>query len=207
MHPFVVGIAGGSGSGKSTVAFGLEDKFPGQVTVFHVDDYFKPAAEVPVLEGLTNWDDPEALYHEKMIHDLALLKAGQTAVINTKSPRLNPDFPETRQRIPVEFQPRPLIVVEGFLALHFPGLRQLLDLSVFLDAPFDLHIARRVHSKQLKAEFPDDYQERIIRPMHEKYVAPSKQYADGVIDVSETPQETVLEQVTELILQRTTLQD
>src|SRR5690349_16618679 len=138
MTPYVVGLAGGSGSGKSTLAFGVADALPGDVLVFHLDDYFRPEEEVPVKEGMVYWDDPRALYAGKMVTDLARLKAGERAIINTKSPRLNPDFIKTGKRLPVEFEPKRLIIAEGFLTLHYSGLRRLLDLSIYLDSPFDL---------------------------------------------------------------------
>src|SRR5487761_1558705 len=189
MSNFVLGIAGGSGAGKSTVAFGLVDKWPEDTLIFHLDDYFKPEKDVPKVDGLANWDSPEALYVDKMVQDLALLKSGQPAVINTKSPRLNPDFLKTGKRIPIEFQPKSLIVVEGFLSLHFKALRKLMDLTVYLEAPYELHTSRRVHGKL--HNFPPEYDELILRPMHEQYVLPSKQFADQMIEVGKLSKEQV----------------
>jgi uridine kinase len=204
MTNFVLGIAGGSGAGKSTLAFGLEDKWPKDTLVFHLDDYFKPEDDVPKVRNLTNWDSPEALYSEKMARDLQLLKTGVSAVINTKSPRLNPDFLQTGKRIPVEFKPKPLIVVEGFLSFHFEALRRLMDLSVYLDAPYELHSSRRIHGKLHK--FPPEYDEYILRPMHEQYVAPSKQYADVVMDVAVLTKNQALQKMVELVIERTDLE-
>lgn len=197
MQSFVLGISGGSGSGKSTLAFGIQDALPAQTLVFHLDDYFKPETEVPQRAGFVNWDDPEALYHQKMTQDLKMLKSGQPATINTKSPRLNPEFLKTGKRIPITFQSKPLIVVEGFLSLHYPDLRELFDTSVYLEAPFELHTARRVHGK-LHA-FPPEYDELVLQPMHKQFVAPSKQYATEVIDVSEQSAETVLAHLLEVL--------
>ena len=201
MSNFVLGIAGGSGTGKSTLAFGLADKWPDSTVVFHLDDYFKPEAMVPKIHGLANWDSPDALFADKMIRDLQQLKNGKPAVINTKSPRLNPDFLETGLRIPVEFQPKPLIIVEGFLSLHFEHLRELMDLRIYLDAPYELHKARRVHGKL--HDFPSNYDDYVLKPMHERYVAPSKQHADKIIDVAELKKEQVITEVSELILEKT----
>lgn len=195
--PFVLGVCGGSGSGKSTLAFGLADTYPDETLVFHVDDYFRPEADVPKLHGMPNWDCPEALYTDKMVNDLRALKQGMPAIINTKSPRLNPGFLKTGKRIPVEFQPRPLIIVEGFMALHLAELRNLFDCSIFLDAPFELHASRRIHGKLHK--FPPEYDEFVLRPMHEKYVLPSKKFADVVIQVDQKTAADVLAEAQKLL--------
>ncbi len=193
MKSFVVGLCGGSGAGKSTLAFSLEDSYPGKVTVFHLDDYFRPSDEVPKLHGLTNWDDPRALYSDKMIKDLSALKNGRTTIINTKSPRLNPDFLKTGKRIPVEFRPNTLIVVEGFLTFYFKELRDLIDFSVYLEAPYELHTSRRVHGKL--HNFPSQYNDLVLKPMHEKYVYPYKKFADMVLGINGLSKEKVLEEV------------
>lgn len=198
MKSFVLGLAGGSGVGKSTLAFGLQDEFgEDNVLIFHIDDYFKPKELVPIVDGVSNFDHPDALYVDKIAKDLKMLIAGRPVTIMTKSPRHNPDFLKTKQRIPVEFPSKPLIVVEGFLTLRLKPIRELLDSSIYLDAPFDRHIVRRVHGKI--HNFPMDYTEKILRPMHQKYVEPSKQYADEIIDVSELTAEQVLDRVSEMI--------
>lgn len=193
MNSFVIGICGGSGTGKSTLAFGLLDSWPDKVTVFHLDDYFRPENEVPSLHGMVNWDDPGALYSDKMVKDLSTLKSGMPTVINTKSPRLNPDFLKTGERIPVEFQPKPIIVVEGFLTFYFGALRNLFDLSIYLEASFNVHTKRRVHGKL--HNFPPNYNNLVLEPMHKRYVFPYKKYADLVIDTEKLTKEDVLKEV------------
>ena len=202
MKPFVVGIAGGSGSGKSTLAIGLQKTFPNAVLIFHLDDYFKPEADVPVRANMANWDHPQALYYTKMVHDLAALKAGKTVTVLTKSPALNPSFVKTGKRIPVDFVPQQIIIVEGFLVLHYTKIRKLLDMSVFLDAPFYVHSQRRVHGKL--HNFPPDYDSAVLRPMHDRYVTPSRVHADTVLNVTQLNQTQVLATVAGLIAKRTT---
>jgi len=204
MKPFVVGIAGGSGSGKSSLAMGLQKTFPNYVLVFHLDDYFRPANEIPVRAGMQNWDDPRSLYYSKMAKDLAELKAGHSVIINTKSPLLNPDFVRTGQRIPVKFSPMPIIVVEGFLALHYPKIRKLLDLSFYLDAPFQTHVERRIHSGLHPSQFPPEYRRLVLRPMHDRYVAPSKVHADVSLNVAKLNEKDVLRRVAALITAKIT---
>jgi uridine kinase len=89
-NPFIIGICGGAG--KSTHTYGLTDSYPKKFTVFHLDDYFRPVSKVPKLRGMVNYNVPDALYSDKMIRDLSKLKSGKSTIINTKSPRLNPDF-------------------------------------------------------------------------------------------------------------------
>jgi uridine kinase len=180
--PFLLGITGPSGSGKTTLALALEDAYPGQVTVVHMDDYFKEEPDVPRLEGLINWDHPGAFRPADAVRDLESLKAGVEVVINTKSPRLNPDFDRTLQRIPYTHWPAPLIVFEGLLVLHFPGLRELMDRSIYLDARIEQTAQRRVTA--VLPNWPEDYDERVLFPMFEKYVAPTRAMADRVLNVS-----------------------
>jgi len=199
MKPFVVGIAGGSGSGKTSVALALQAALPGLVTIFHMDDYFRPAAEVPLRASRHNWDDPRALYYSQMAKDLAHLKAGESVIINTKSPLLNPDFPRSGQRIPISFQPKPLLIVEGAFALYYPKIRQLLDLSIYLDAPFHTHVSRREHSQPQTAEHPDDYRRLVLRPMHDRFVGPSKVHAEVRLDAAQLNQKQVVRHIMTLL--------
>lgn len=189
MKPFILGLAGGSGSGKSTLAFGLQDLLDGKATIVHLDDYFKKEADVPRFANVANWDDPEALRHQQMVADIKDLIKGKAVSIYTKSPRLNPEYAKNEQRIYVEHQPNPLIIVEGFLTLHYPDLRKLINFSIYLKAPFDTHIERRVHGTNTY------YSNNVIKPMHEKYVSPSESYADKVIEVTDNPKEQVLKEV------------
>jgi uridine kinase len=191
--PFVLGVAGATGSGKSTLAYGLQDKFPGKVAVLHLDDYFIPKEQMSDMAGFKNWDDPESLKYKQFASELSKLISGQTITVDTKSARLNPDYYKTQKYKTVEIEPKPLIVVDGFLLLHYPGLRELLDKSVFLNAPFEIHSNRRVHPAE------QEYKNNVIRPMVEKYVVPSSVHADLVIDVVENGQDEVLSQVIEIL--------
>lgn len=193
MKPFVVGIAGGTGSGKSTLTFGLEEIFSGKVTTVHLDDYFKPPEEVPKQGGMLNYDHPDALYLERLVKDLHALKSGKTVVINSKDHRVMGEYGTASERNPTNHYPRPLVLVEGFLTLSYGPIRQLLDLKIYLDAPFELHLGRRVHFML------DEYSKQVLRPMHDRYVEPSKRYADRIIDVSKLKPVEVLQQVEQLI--------
>jgi uridine kinase len=197
MKPYVLGLCGGSGSGKSTLAFGLADRYPGKVTVFQLDDYFRQREEVPMLHGFANYDDPLALYSERMIADLATLISGKPVTINTKSPRLNPDYVKTRKRIPAIFRPNKLIVVEGFLTLYFEGLRKQFDYSIYLDVPFDVSTDRRAGEKI--NNYSPEYFGHVLKPMSERYVYPNKKYANRIVKVDDKSKHYTLGEVDEIL--------
>jgi uridine kinase len=193
MRSVCIGIAGGTGVGKSTLCHGLMDVHPGKIGLVQLDDYFKPEDLVPLYDGHKNWDCPEALYLDKLIEDVSILRSGQSVTISTKNERLNPDYATTDRRIPVVFKPKPLLLVEGYLVLHDARLRELLDVSIFLELDHVTRLKRRVHFMY------DKYEQEVLVPMHERYVEPTKQFADYVISVSELSAQQVLSKTTELL--------
>lgn len=188
MKPIFIGIAGGTGAGKSTLCAALMDKYPDTVGLIQLDDYFKPLAQVPKFEGHTNWDNPDALYLDKLATDLAELSQGKSIVINTKNERLNPDYKKTDKRISVEFQPKQIMLVEGYLALFDERVRKFLTTSIWLDVDHETRWDRRVHFK-----YPE-YEEKVLRPMYKQFVEPMKQYAAYIIDASKIAKEQVIEE-------------
>ena len=193
MPPIFVGIAGGTGSGKSTLCTALQNKHPVAVGLIQLDDYFKPEAEVPKLEGMTNWDHPNALSLAKLARDLFELAEGNPVVINTKNELLNPAYKRTKKRIPVEFRPKPVMLVEGFLVLWDERIRRFFATAIWLDIDHDVRWARRVHFK-----YPE-YEEKVLIPMHQRYVEPTKQYATHVIDIANKSKEEILAEVENII--------
>lgn len=191
MNPYVIGVAGGSGTGKSTLVKGLMEKTT--AILVQLDDYVRPESEVPKVGQLFNYDSPKAWNLEKMSHDLAALKHGETIKVFAKDHFNQGSYGKPSKGVWQERRPAPLVIAEGFLTLWDPNIRQHLDLKIFLDAPFDVHLERRIHFKF------DEYTRKVLQPMHEKYVAPSKVYADEVIDVSEKSQHAVLEEVSRMI--------
>jgi len=193
MKPIFIGIAGGTGAGKSTLCIALQDKYPDKIGLIQLDDYFKPSAEVPKIDGIENWDSSESLYLEKLARDLAKLSQGHPAVINTKNARLNPEYTRTEKRIPVEFQPKPIMLVEGYLTLYDERVRKFLNTTIWLETDHDTRWARRVHFKN------SEYEEKVLKPMHKKFVEPTKQYAEHIIDVSNLSKEEVFSQVENIL--------
>jgi len=188
----LIGIAGGSGAGKSTVCFGLWDKHPKEVGVFHLDDYFKPKEEVPVLNGRLNFEDPASIDFERFRKDLESLKKGQSVKVYTKSERLNPHF-ETKGKILVEIEAKPIMLVEGYLLFYDEQVRNLFDIKIYLDIPHEARYARRVHFKDR------EYEEQFLIPMHKKYVEPTKTFAEHIINVSKLSKKEVLSDVEKII--------
>jgi uridine kinase len=177
MRPFVVGIAGGSGAGKSTLARELA-RAAGSALVVEVDWYYRDLSHLPAAERAEwNFDHPDALDWDLLRDHVRNLQSGRAV----RRPVY--DF-VSHTRLPhgVDLQPQPLAVVEGILALHDPALRELLDLKIFVEAPRDLRLSRRLRrdvaergrsDRSVRLQF-----ERTVDPMHELFVAPSGGFAD-----------------------------
>jgi len=194
IKPIFIGIAGGTGAGKSTVCSALLAKYPSDIVLIQLDDYFKPAADIPRLNDMENWDHPDSLYLEKLADDLKELSAGRSVVINTKNEILNPEYKHTEQRILAKFMPMPVMLVEGYLVLWDERVRKFFERSIFLDVAHDVRWERRVHFKI------DGYENAVLVPMHEQFVEPTKRHASDIIDVSDLKKDEVFKKVEEIIL-------
>ncbi|MFA6585548.1 MAG: hypothetical protein WCS86_00075 [Candidatus Paceibacterota bacterium] len=190
-----IGITGGSGVGKSTICNTLKIKYPDKIQLIQVDDYFKPTKDKPKIGEIINSDHPDALYLDKLANDLNQLLLGKSIVINTKNQLLNPEYEKTKIKIPIQFDPRPIVLVEGFLLLHNKEVRSLLDTSIFLDLEHKIRWKRRLNYSNKNKE----YEEKVIIPMHNQYIEPTKKYAEHIIDVSDLTKEQVLEKVENII--------
>ena len=186
MKPTFIGIAGGTGAGKSTLCAALMNKYPNKIGLIQLDDYFKPSDEIPMLEEHKNWDHPDALYFNKLAKDLSKLSQGKPVVINTKNERLNPEYKKTGKRIAVTFKPKPIMLVEGYLVFFDERIRKFFTTSLWLDVDHKTRWSRRVHFK-----YPA-YEEKVLLPMHNQFAEPTKQYAERIIDVSGLSKEQVL---------------
>jgi uridine kinase len=195
IKPIFIGIAGGSGSGKSALCNILKNKYPDKIEVIHLDDYFKPRAERPKVENLINSDHPDSINFLELAKDLEKFTHGKSVLVNTKDEYLNPEYEKTREKIPVEFFPKPIMLVEGFLLLHDEKIRKLLETTIFLDLEHTTRWSRRAHLANKNKE----YEEKVIIPMHNKYIEPTKKYAEHVIDVSNLNKEQVLEKVEKIL--------
>jgi uridine kinase len=184
-NPFIIGIAGASGSGKSTLATHIKKKYSEKVEVIHFDDYQKEEKEVPLLENMRNWDHPDAIDFEKLLNDIKKLKNKEEVKILTKDRLINPNYEEVGRKENI-LQAKPILILEGYLALHSDKIRELLDYTIFLDIPIEESMKRR--DKLVEG---DEYNSKILKPMHLKYVKPSQKYAKLQIDALKNNSEKV----------------
>ena len=180
--PLIIGIAGGSGSGKTTIAESIVNAIgPESVVLIQQDAYYRDQTDLPLEQrAKVNYDHPDSMETELLVHHLAELRAGRSIE------RPVYDF-STHNRAPqmVRVDPRPAVIVEGILVLYEPSLRAAMDLKVYVDTDPDLRLARRWERdiKERGRTFDsvrDQYLE-TVRPMHLQFVEPSKRYADIVI--------------------------
>lgn len=178
----VIGIAGGTGSGKTTVVRKIIESLPkGEVAVIPQDCYYNDNAHIPLEERLKmNYDEPAAIEWPLLCKHLSELKEGKTIQMPTY------DFLTcARLKETVTVKPREVVVVEGILVLTDKPLRDMLDVKVFVDADADERLIRVISRDCIeRGRTPqmviDRYQE-TLKPMHELYIEPSKRYADLII--------------------------
>jgi uridine kinase len=180
--PLLIGIAGGTGSGKSTFAEGLYKLFPDNIIIISFDNYYRPQDDIPFEERLkTNYDCPDALDTDLLIKHLKAMTRGEGV-----------DMPQydfcnhTRKSDTVYTKPRDVIIVDGILTFHDERLRELFDIKIFADADADERILRRL--KRDVTERGRDIDGVInqyvttVKIMHSIYVEPTKKYADIIIN-------------------------
>lgn len=185
MNSKIIGIAGGSGSGKSTLSYALVDPEPDTFEVINLDDYqrLRSDPDLPKLAGMINWDHPDVIRWSDLIADLSQLKRNGLATITIHSwaHRSNPEYFKHYKLKPRVVTAKPIILVEGYLALHNKELNKLYDRSYYLDLDQETRHWRRNKDAVLAK---DAYLTKVLEPMHAMYVEPSKLCADKIIDVS-----------------------
>ena len=177
----VIGIAGGSGSGKTTLMKNLIEKFGDVITVLSHDSYYKRHDELTLEErSQLNYDEPAALDTSLMVYQLDQLIHGQEIDCPVYDFALHNRSNET-----VHIVPRQVIIVEGIMIFADEDLRKLMDIKIFVDADADIRICRRikrdVNKRGRSLESVITQYQQTVKPMHEKYVEPSKKYADIVV--------------------------
>lgn len=177
----VIGIAGGSGSGKTTLMKNLIDKFGDVITVLSHDNYYKRHDELTYEERCQlNYDEPGAFDTSLMIYQLDQLRHGQAIDCPVY------DFTvHNRSNDTIRIVPERVIIVEGILIFESEPLRQLMDIKIFVDADADVRLCRRikrdVNKRGRSLESVLTQYQQTVKPMHEKYVEPTKKYADLVV--------------------------
>ncbi len=179
----VIGIAGGTGSGKTTITQEVARRLGDEITVITHDSYYCAHHEMTYDERvLLNYDHPDAYDTEMLVADLAALKRGETVEV--------PVYDYTiydRSDLTTTVHPARVIIVEGIMIFHHEELRDLMDIKVFVDADADVRILRRivrdVNERGRSLDSVITQYLSTVKPMHEAFVEPSKRYADIIIPV------------------------
>ncbi len=178
----IIGICGGTGSGKTTIARAIVEAVGEQnVVLVEQDSYYRNLADMPLDDRHhANFDHPDAIDSDLLVNHIKRLKLGQPIeipiydmVTHTRSDRVE------------VIEPRPVVIVEGILIFSEPRILELLDVRVFVDTPDDIRLLRRlrrdINERGRTFERTLDQYEKTIRPMHFEFVEPSKRVADVII--------------------------
>ena len=177
----VIGIAGGTGSGKTTLMKNIIQRFGGAVTVLSHDNYYKRHDELPLEEReKLNYDEPDALETDLMARHLEQLRRGEAIDCPVYDFTVHNRSDET-----IRVVPQRVIIVEGILIFENEPLRNLMDIRIFVDTDADIRLCRRikrdVNKRGRTLESVLTQYQQTVKPMHEKYVEPSKRFADIVV--------------------------
>ena len=178
----VIGIAGGTGSGKTTVVNKIINSFPaGEVAVMPQDSYYKDLSYLPLSErNKINFDEPDAIEWQLLVEHLKRLRNGEAIEMPTYS-----YLTCTRQEETVKVQPHDVVIVEGILVLTNAELREMLDVKVFVDADADDRlirvIARDCVERGRTPEIVINRYQDVLKPMHCQYIEPFKRFADLIV--------------------------
>ena len=179
---YVIGIAGGSGSGKSTFAARLREQFPDSVALVSCDNYYRAHDDISLEERrLLNYDAPESLEFDLMVTHLQALKRGEAVDCPVYDFTLH-----NRSHKVLHIDPKPVILVDGILILSDPALRETFDLRIYVETDADERILRRARrDMEVRGREIDDIMAQYlttVKPMHEQYVEPSKKHADLILN-------------------------
>ena len=181
MSILVIGIAGGTGSGKTTLMKNIMARIGDDVTVLSHDNYYKRRDDLSYEERCKiNYDEPGAFDTSLMVYHLDQLRHGYAIECPVYDFTVHNRSEET-----IHILPRRVILVEGILIFENPELRELMDIKVFVDADADVRLCRRikrdVNKRGRSLESVLTQYQQTVKPMHERYVEPSKKYADLVV--------------------------
>ncbi len=182
MKPLIIGIAGGTGSGKTTVARKMAEALPdASVAFIEMDAYYRDFRHLSLEElHRVNWDHPEAIDIELLTAHLAALSRGEATETPMYDFASHARIPRTRRIDPVD-----VIVIDGILLLSDAGVRDLCDVKVFVDADADIRLIRRIRrdtvARGRTLESVLDQYLTTVQPMHLQFVEPSKRYADVIV--------------------------
>lgn len=178
----IIGIAGGTGSGKTTVVRKIVESLPkNSVAVIPQDSYYNDQTDLPLeVRKLTNFDHPDAFEWPLLAHQIAELRAGRAIEQPTYSYLTCTRLEET-----VHVEPRDVIIVEGIMALYDKDLRDQFDLKIFVDAASDERLLRVIERDIAERGHPLEMligkYRNVLKPMHNEFIEPTKKYADIII--------------------------
>lgn len=177
----VIGIAGGTGSGKSTLMKNLKERFAENVTVLSHDNYYRRHDELTYEQRCQlNYDEPQSLETDLMARHLEQLRRGEAIDCPVYDFTVHNRSQETERIVP-----KKVIIVEGILIFENEALRNLMDIRIFVDTDADIRICRRmkrdVNKRGRTLESVIEQYQKTVKPMHEKYVDPSKKFSHIII--------------------------
>jgi uridine kinase len=182
MGPVVIGVAGGTGSGKTTVAHEILNRAGTEkISLIQHDAYYKDLSDLPLAQrAMQNFDHPDALDNSLLIEHLQKLKAGQAVEVPVY------DFTtHTRTRKTRRIEPHRVVLLEGILIFADEALRKLMDVKIYVDTDADIRFIRRLErdlaERGRTMESVIRQYMATVRPMHQEFVEPSKRYADVII--------------------------
>lgn len=178
----IIGIAGGTGSGKTTVVNKIIEALPeGSVAIIPQDSYYNDQSDLPLeVRKQTNFDHPNAFDWPLLSHQIEELKAGRAIEQPTYSYITCTRLSET-----IHVEPKDIIIVEGIMSLYDKNLRDQMDLKIFVDAGADERLLRVIVRDMAERGHPLDMlvnkYRNVLKPMHDEFIEPTKQYADIII--------------------------
>ena len=161
---YIIGIAGGTGSGKTTVVKRIASVLPPHcAAVVPLDSYYNDTTGMTDEERKAiNFDHPDAFDWKLLTEHIKMLKSGQAVEQPTYSYLISNRLQET-----IHVEPKPVIILEGIMTLHYKKLRDMMDLKIFVDTDSDVRLIRNIR--------------RVLKPMHEQFIEPTKKFADLII--------------------------